>query len=287
MLNKLFSKLKSIFDKGLVSDSDDGFFDEGPLVSDEGKARVCGLEYFGCMRGIYAEYLSRNGYSYFLTGSADEFLSEVSAASAVILDDRQPEIHGFALARKLKEDNASLPALIITADCSVESEAEFCASGADAILYKPVSEAEFIECLNRLLVKGSAEPVVPEKVVEKKRGRKPFSFLDVIERNVKELSESGLSKAEFARKKKMSLSSLKNEVRIAEMPEASKKIIRDNIDCFKKSFFEHITKLKEEKNISALCSEIAERGKSGSYYDLSALKQRVNGYLTLEKNDEV
>lgn len=288
MLKKLFNRIKNSFGKINEDSFDENTVpDDSPLVSDDGEKKVCVLEFYQCMRELYEKFLGRAGFSYFITGKEEEFILSIEGCSAVILDDCQPDIRGFLLASKMKADNPELPVIVCTANACLEAYEEFKISKADALLFKPVSGSELADCINRVLVKSSAEPVVEEKIVQKKRGRKPFTFLDIAEKHVREFSESGFSKAEFARKNKLSLSTLKNEFRIVSMPETAKTIVKNNIDSFKKSFFEHITKLKDEQNIIALCSEIAERGGKGSYYDLSALKERVNEYLSLEKKDEV
>ncbi len=288
MIKKLFNRIRDSFGK-INEDSldENAVLDESPHVSDEGEKKVCVLEFYAFMRKLYEKILGRLGFSYFITGSEEEFLSSLECCSVAVVDDNQPDIRGFLLASKLKAERPELPVVVCTANASLEAYEEFKVSKADALLFKPVSESELADCINRVLVKSSAEPVVEEKVIPKKRGRKPFTFLDIAEKHVREFSQSGLSKAEFARKNKLSISSLKNEFRIIALPESVKKLVGENIDCFKKSFFEHITKLKDEQSILDLCSEIIERGSKGSYYDLSALKQRVNEYLSLEKKDEV
>ncbi|RLF29188.1 MAG: hypothetical protein DRN14_02765 [Thermoplasmata archaeon] len=288
MLKELFNRIRNSFGRINEDSFDENtVLDDSPLVSDDGDKKVCVLEFYQCMRELYAKYLGRAGFSYFITGKEEDFLSESAGCSAVVLDDCQPDIRGFLLASKLKAERPELPVIVCTANACLEAYEEFKVSKADALLFKPVSGSELADCINRVLVKGSAKPVVEKKVVPRKRGRKPFTFLDIAEKHVREFSDSGLSKAEFARKNKLSLSTLKNEFRIVAMPETAKKIVQENIDCFKKSFFEHITKLKDEQSIFDLCGEIIERGSKGSYYDLSALKERVTEYLSLEKKDEV
>jgi len=246
--------------------------EEETALTAEGQLRIVVLEYFSEVRQRYARALE--GFGYFITGSVDEALAEAKDCAVVILDDRQPDICGFRIASQLKQEKPDLPVLIVTANCSLEAHEEFKASGASAILFKPAHD--LVAYVNRLLVKSSAEPI-PPRPQPKKRGRRPFSFLDIAEKHASELSESGLSKAEFARKHKLSLSLLKNELRIAALPDAAKKSIRDNPDCFRKSFFEHICKL-DAPVITDLCTEIAQRGKQGACYDLAALKQRVTVY---------
>lgn len=255
--------------------------DTSALVSEDGTERIVVLEYFSEMRKCYAKMLE--GFSYYITGVAEDALVEIENCSAVILDDRQPDICGFRIAAQIKSEKPDLPVLIVTANASLEAQEEFKVSGADLIAFKPVSELK--EKLSRLLVKSSVEPVV-EPPPPKKRGRRPYSFLDIAEKHLRDYGESGLSKAEFARKNKLSLSLLKNEFRIASLSEEVKNIIKGGIDSFRKSFFEHICKL-DEQSILDVCSEIAERGKQGAYYDLSALKKRVSEFKTLEKSDEV
>lgn len=270
----MLEKLKRFF-RGKEKSVKAVLVEDFPIISSEGKPRIVVYEYYQQMRELYAKYL--RGYSYFITGKKEEFLQEIEHCDAVIIDVCQ----GFQLARKSKAEN-NLPVICCTAFGSLEFFEEFKNSKADAFLIKPISQEELIGCLNRVIVKNIPEPAKEEKK-SVRRGRKPLTFVDIAERNFNEFKESGLSKAAFARDKKTSLSSLKNEFKIVVLPESAKKVIKENIDCFKKSFFEHIAKLKNEQSIIDICNEISERTEKGNYYDLVKVKERANEYLKLEK----
>jgi len=276
MINKLKEKFRIIFRKK----EDDSVSDPPayePVCSDAGEVRIGILEYFEEMRQVYAKFL--DGYSYHITHDCEEFISQLDSFDAVIIDKREPDINGFQISASIKNDKPDLPVIICSKDASLEAVEEFKVSKADAYLIKPISKEELSGCLKRVMVKVIPEPVVEEKKPAK-RGRKPFTFLDVAEKHFSEFEESGLSKAEFARKNKTSLSGIKNEFKIVALPESAKKIIRENTDAFKKSFFEHICKL-DEQSIIDICSEISEQAIKGNYYDLAKVKARAIEYQKL------
>ncbi|MCK5607983.1 response regulator [Candidatus Pacearchaeota archaeon] len=278
MIKKLIEKGRQIFSK-----KEDGPGHElpqyEPIVSDAGQIMIGVLEYYEEMRKLYARYLE--GYSYFITHDHEQFMVQLDSFDAVILDCREPDINGFNLASLIKEKKP-VPIIICTANGSLEANEEFKVSKADACLIKPVSQEELIDCLNRGMVKTIPEPVVKEKKPAK-RGRKPLTFLDIAEKRCREFEESNLSKAEYARRNKISLSNLKNEFKIASLPESAKKIVKENTDCFKKSFFEHICKL-DEQSIIDICNEISEQGSKGNYYALNKVMERTKKYFELKKD---
>ena len=284
-MHKIINRIRNIFKKDKNNSAEEAInFEYIPLISDQGKGKVAVLEYYQQMRELYAKYLLKNGYAYFITGDENEFLAAIEGCSVIILDDHQPEIKGFQLASKLKTEDFNLPVIICTDNANLEAYEEFKCSRADTYLMKPISEEEFIGCVKKAMSEAGQKPVEIENKPAK-RGRKPHTFLDIVEKRQKAFLESGLSKPEFAKKNKISISSLKSEFRINALPFEVKKLIRENPDCFKKSFFDHLCKLNEHGLIE-ICSEIVEKGHQGFYFDLMAIKTRVNEYLLSEKKIE-
>jgi CheY-like chemotaxis protein len=82
-------------------------------------------------------------------------LVETHASDLVLLDWRMPRVSGEEVLRQLKERDASLPVIVVTADSDERSVAK--ALGADVFLTKPFSPLELLETIERLLGDRTAD----------------------------------------------------------------------------------------------------------------------------------
>ena len=101
--------------------------------------------------------LSSKGYS--VTGVMDgrSALEEVkaNAPDLVILDIMLPEIDGFEVCRRIKEDPAisHIPVLILTAKKNTQDMARGQQVGCDAYITKPFKSAKVLDMVHELLNK--------------------------------------------------------------------------------------------------------------------------------------
>ena len=261
------------------------------------------LEWHMGMRELYASYLKQYHYKYRITGSVERARAELEAAlpDLFILDHRPPQVQGFALAAEIKQPLPSLPVVLCTMHGDIAAYEEFKRSGSDLFLIKPVRKEELARAIKELLVKipkvaaapdgkekeeapqpetpMAPPPPIPSK---KKPGRKRLSFIDDAEEMQRQLHESNQTREAFTKLKRISISQLQNEVRIAQMPDEVKKLVREEPEFFKKSFFEHLLKLKSKEHLYQLCLEIQEQGRKGNFYDLKTVKEKVAAYRFLE-----
>lgn len=76
----------------------------------------------------------REGYGYAKDGIYD----------AIVLDIMLPEMDGFEIARKLREDNVKTPILMLTAKDSIDDRVKGLDCGADDYMVKPFAFEEFL-----------------------------------------------------------------------------------------------------------------------------------------------
>lgn len=93
------------------------------------------------------------GYRAEAFGSGPEFFSSgVSARVAcVLLDVRMPGMDGLDVQRRLRETDASIPIIFLTARASDEEERRARAGGAAAFLRKPIGREALLQALASVL----------------------------------------------------------------------------------------------------------------------------------------
>ena len=77
---------------------------------------------------------------------------------AVILDVMLPEMDGFEVLRRLREEKITTPVLMLTARGSVEDRVYGLTAGADYYLPKPFETSELMACLKAITRRGDAVP---------------------------------------------------------------------------------------------------------------------------------
>ena len=78
-------------------------------------------------------------------------LTEKDCFDAIILDVMLPEMDGFEVARRLRQQNIVLPILMLTARSELSDRLTGLRSGADYYLTKPFSNEELLACLGAIL----------------------------------------------------------------------------------------------------------------------------------------
>lgn len=96
----------------------------------------------------------------------DTFLSQVAATqyNLFILDINLPGLNGIEICRKIREQNATTPVLMLTAYSSVEDKVKAFDSGADDYLVKPFHPDELLARIKALLRRDSAALGVDDKI---------------------------------------------------------------------------------------------------------------------------
>lgn len=85
---------------------------------------------------------------------------ETDPFDVLLLDLRMPEMDGFDVMRDLRARNdhlRDLPIIVVTADASPGLEEECVATGADAVLYKPIAMQLLFDTIADVLV-SRADP---------------------------------------------------------------------------------------------------------------------------------
>lgn len=100
-------------------------------------------------------YLSRKGYMVSTAQTGQQALDQIKERmpDVVLLDVMMPEMDGFEVCRRLRQDATThmLPVIMVTALSSVEDEVRALDSGADDFLPKPINNLELLARLRSLL----------------------------------------------------------------------------------------------------------------------------------------
>jgi two-component system, OmpR family, copper resistance phosphate regulon response regulator CusR len=127
----------------------------------------------------------------------------------IILDLLIPKVDGITVCRKIREVNANIPILVLTAKDAIEDKVEALDAGADDYMTKPFSFSEFLARVRALIRRGKkADPTVlkianlsldPSTRIAKREGKtiilttREYALLEYFMRN----SNRILSKSEL------------------------------------------------------------------------------------------
>jgi two-component system OmpR family response regulator len=111
------------------------------------------------MAALLRRGLSEDGLAVDVVGSGEDALVRAHATDydAIVLDVMLPGIDGFETCRRLREQGAWAPVLMLTARDAVEDRIEGLDRGADDYLTKPFSLAELLARLRALFRRQPAE----------------------------------------------------------------------------------------------------------------------------------
>jgi FixJ family two-component response regulator len=101
-----------------------------------------------------ANLLASYGYKAESYNSAEQFLTSggLSRTSCIITDVEMPQMSGLALLQYLKNENSSIPVIIITGKPSAQSEAFYLENGAVGFFRKPVDGDALVELIGSVCV---------------------------------------------------------------------------------------------------------------------------------------
>lgn len=91
-------------------------------------------------------------------GEEGLYLAETSPYDAIVLDVMMPEMDGFTMLRKLREQSNEVPVIMLTARGEVENRIKGLNSGADDYLAKPFDFMELVARLTAVIRRSKGQP---------------------------------------------------------------------------------------------------------------------------------
>jgi len=115
--------------------------------------RVLIVEDHPKMAALIQRGLRREGMAVDIAGTGEDALSRAARTEydAIILDVMLPEIDGFEVCRRLRDDGARVPILMVTARDGIRDQIVGTEHGADDYLTKPFSYVELLARLRALM----------------------------------------------------------------------------------------------------------------------------------------
>ena len=141
------------------------------------------------MQEILGDFLREEGYSIDIAGSGEEGveLAQKSSYDCAIVDLMMPGIDGIETMQKLRDIDASLPVIMVTAFASVESAVEAMKRGAFEYITKPFKNDEVLVVLQKAIRTRQLELEVPQLKEEVKTLRKAlkdkYRFENIVGKN--------------------------------------------------------------------------------------------------------
>src|SRR5690606_38821406 len=114
---------------------------------------------------LLSEYLGMKGFSVVWAKNAQEALTKVvsNALDLAILDVMLPDMDGFELSQKIRNNNPDLPFLFLTAKSMKIDVLKGFSFGAVDYLKKPIDEEELVVRISALLSRLVTQPQEPPK----------------------------------------------------------------------------------------------------------------------------
>jgi DNA-binding response OmpR family regulator len=118
------------------------------------------------VRRLVAEYLEQNEFRVTTVASGAEFNAAMARdlADLVVLDLRLPGEDGMQIARRLREESAGIPILMLTGRAEEADRVMGLELGADDYLTKPFSPRELLARIRALLRRAKAQASVADAV---------------------------------------------------------------------------------------------------------------------------
>ncbi|WP_420963652.1 response regulator FixJ [Brucella sp. IR073] len=149
------------------------------------------------VRKSLAFLLTVSGYAARVHASAPAFLAIAKELdnACLITDLRMPEMSGLDLLRRLREENAMLPAIVITGHGDVPMAVEAMKAGALDFIEKPFEDEVLLEAVGRAVTELEKKPRDSDTAA---RIRTRFDLLTERERQVMEGIVAGLPNKSIA-----------------------------------------------------------------------------------------
>jgi DNA-binding response OmpR family regulator len=135
-------------------------------MSADPQPHVIALDDDADVRRLVAEYLEQNEFRVTTVASGAELRSAMARelADLVVLDLRLPGEDGMQIARRLREESAGIPILMLTGRAEEADRVMGLELGADDYLTKPFSPRELLARIRALLRRAKAQASVADAV---------------------------------------------------------------------------------------------------------------------------
>jgi DNA-binding response OmpR family regulator len=135
-------------------------------MSAERQPHVIALDDDADVRRLVAEYLGQNEFRVTTVASGAELNAAMARdlADVVVLDLRLPGEDGLQIARRLREESAGIPILMLTGRAEEADRVMGLELGADDYLTKPFSPRELLARIRALLRRAKAQASVADAV---------------------------------------------------------------------------------------------------------------------------
>jgi DNA-binding response OmpR family regulator len=123
-------------------------------MSDDGPGALLLVDDDEAKRYVLATWLRRAGHTVSEAATGAEALSQVGSAELVVLDVHLPDMSGFEVCRRIKQDarTAAIPVIQVSATAiAVADRAHGLTQGADAYLIEPTEPAELLATVTAAL----------------------------------------------------------------------------------------------------------------------------------------
>jgi two-component system CheB/CheR fusion protein len=177
------------------------------------------------VREIIGETLRKRGHTVQVFANSEEFLDVYrrDLEGCLVVDAHLPKMDGVSLIRRLKEDGALFPAIMITGYGDVSMAVAAMKAGAIDFLEKPVQYDELLACVDRAMARASSPNSSPNEVAVKR-----IAQLTVRQRQVMAEVVAGHANKEIAARLRISQRTVENH-RAAVMKRTKSKTLPDLI----------------------------------------------------------
>jgi two-component system alkaline phosphatase synthesis response regulator PhoP len=119
--------------------------------------RILLIEDEAALRMTLGDRLAKEGYIVDATGTGEDGLrrAAIDPFDLILLDERLPDVDGFAVCRKLRSDGVSTPVLMLTARDRTRDKVAGFRLGADDYVTKPFKMPELLARIGALLRRTS------------------------------------------------------------------------------------------------------------------------------------
>jgi two-component system OmpR family response regulator len=99
------------------------------------------------------------------SGRAALTLAQEHDFDLIVLDVMLPDVDGFEVARRLRDDRIDTPILFLTARSALDDKGRAFAAGADDYVTKPFSLAEIVMRVRAIVRRGAGGPAAEERML--------------------------------------------------------------------------------------------------------------------------
>src|SRR3990167_9473866 len=109
--------------------------------------------------------------------------------SLILLDLGLPDCDGFELAKKIREQNYTVPIIVLTAHHEDDHQSEFTKRGINAILQKPLLKSTAIKILNQYCSSEIMKPIIDLQLGAQRIGKNEASAKEILQLLLKNIAD--------------------------------------------------------------------------------------------------